>query len=158
MGLAPAGVHAQQHRGPVECFGAARPGVDVHDSPQFVLVAAQHVAHLQLFDRFACLGILLVHLLLGEDPLFQKVGHQLQILDAAAHLVVIVDPRLDARHLAQLFAGLVGIFPKIGLLGLLFLVAQVDALLLDLQALFEPFAAGFQLLDLFGKYHGVNEC
>ena len=153
MGLAPARIHAQQHRGPVERLGASRPGIDVHDGPQLVLVATQHVAHLEFLDAL----VELVHLGLGDYPLPDEVGHQLQVLDILAHGVVILDPRLDAGHLAQLFARLVGVLPEVGLLGLLLLVAEVNALLLDSEAALQRRAALFHLLDLFGKYHSSRQ-
>ena len=150
MGLAPARVHAQQHRRPVQRFGAARPGVDVHDGAQFVLVAAQHVAQFELLDLFERSGVVRVHLLLAHDPLLHEVGHQREVLDILADRIVILDPRLDPRHLAQLLPRPVGIVPEVRLLGLLLLVAQVDALLLDVQAAFQRLTARFEFLDLFG--------
>ena len=99
----------------------------------------------------------LVHLGLGDYPLPDEVGHQLQVLDILAHGVVILDPRLDAGHLAQLFARLVGVLPEVGLLGLLLLVAEVNALLLDSEAALQRRAALFHLLDLFGKYHSSRQ-
>ena len=153
MGLAPAGVHAHQHRRPVEGFGAARPGIDVEDRPQLVLLAAQHVAHLEVLDLLERRGIMGVHLGLGHHPLLHEVGHQREVLGILAHGIVVVDPRFDRRHLAQLLARLVGLVPEIRLLGLLLLIAQVDALLFDIETAFQRLPALSDLFDLFGKYH-----
>ena len=155
MGLAPAGVHAHQHRRPVERLRTARPGVDVEDGPEFVLLAAQHVAHFELFDLLERRGVVRVHLLLADHSLLHEVGHQPKVLGILADGVVVVDPRLDPRHLAQLLACLVGVVPEIRLLGFLLFVAQVDALLVDVQTAFQRFPALFNLLDLFRKYHNM---
>ena len=156
VGLAPAGVHAHQHRRPVEGLGAARPGVDVEDGSQFVLLAAQHVAHFEISDLLERRRIVGVHLGLGHHPLLHEIGHQREVLGILAHGVVVIDPRLDRRHLAQLFARLVGFVPEIRFLGLLLLVAEVDALLFDVETAFQRLPALFDLLDLFGKYHSFR--
>lgn len=126
-------------------------------APQLVLVATQHVAHLEFLDTLERLRIELVHLGLGDHPFLDKVRHQLQVFDILAHGIVILDPCLDARHLAQLLARLVGILPEVGFLGLLLLVAEVDALLLDSEAAFQRRTALLHLLDLFGKYHSSRQ-
>jgi len=155
VGLAPAGVHAHEHRRPVERLRAARPGVDVENGPEFVLVAAQHVAHFEFFDLFERRGVVGVHLLLADHALLHEVGHQLKVLGILANGVVILDPCLDPRHLAQLLARLVGVVPEVRLLSFLLFVAQVDALLVDVQTAFQRFPALFDLLDLFRKYHNM---
>ena len=40
VGFAPSRVHPQQHRSPVEAFGTACAGVDLHDGAQMVLLAS----------------------------------------------------------------------------------------------------------------------
>ena len=120
--LAPAGVHAQQHRRPVERLGAAGSGVDVQNGAHLVLVAAQHVAQFERFDMLHRSGVMLIHLGLGDHLLLQKIGHEFQILDLLYDGVVIGDPALDRRNLAQLLLRMRGIFPKVGLLGLLLFV------------------------------------
>ena len=139
----------------VEGLRAARPGVDVENGPEFVLVAAQHVAHFEFFDLFERRGVVGVHLLLADHALLHEVGHQLKVLGILANGVVILDPCLDPRHLAQLLARLVGVVPEVRLLGFLLFVAQVDALLVDVQTAFQRFPALFDLLDLFRKYHNM---
>ena len=139
----------------VEGLRAARPGVDVENGPEFVLVAAQHVAHFEFFDLFERRGVVGVHLLLADHALLHEIGHQLKVLGILANGVVILDPCLDPRHLAQLLARLVGVVPEVRLLGFLLFVAQVDALLVDVQTAFQRFPALFDLLDLFRKYHNM---
>ncbi|MNY40314.1 hypothetical protein D3C86_1750500 [compost metagenome] len=46
LGLGPAGVHAQEHLGPVLGVGAARAGVDRDDGRRLVVLAAEHLLHL----------------------------------------------------------------------------------------------------------------
>ena len=133
MRLAPAGVHAQQHPRPVERLGTARTGIDIHDSAHTVLVTAQHVAQFEFFDAVHRTRILLVELLLGHHALLDEFRHQPQVFDLLDHSIVLLDPLLDSRHAAQLFAGLVGIIPKARNLRLLLLVLEFYSSLIDVK-------------------------
>ena len=93
--LAPSGIHAQEHRRPIERLGTPGSGVDVHDRPQFVLFAAQHVAHFERLDTLERLCVMVVHLRLAHDPFLHEIGHQPQVFDILGHGIVVVDPRLD---------------------------------------------------------------
>ena len=156
VGLAPAGVHAQQHRRPVERLGAAGSGVDVQNSAHLVLVATQHVAQFERFDVRDRLRIVRIHLLLGDHPLFQEIGHQFQILDLLADRVVIGDPALDRRHPAQLLLRTRRIVPEVGVLRLLLLVLQIHALAFDVETLLQRIPTARRLLDLFCQYHKIS--
>ena len=131
--LAPAGVHAQQHPRPVERLGTARTGIDIHDSAHTVLVTAQHVAQFEFLDAVHRTRVLFVELLLGHHALLDEFRHQPQVLDLLDHSIVLLDPRLDSRHAAQLFAGLVGIIPKARNLRLLLLVLEFYSSLVDVK-------------------------
>ena len=131
--LAPAGVHAQEHGRPVERLRTARTGIDIHDGPHLVLVAAQHVAQLQRLDVLHRAGIMFIHFGFGDDPLLQKFGHQFQILHLLGDRIVVVDPTLDGRHTTQLLARLRGMLPKVGFLRLLLFVLQIYAFTVDVK-------------------------
>ncbi len=99
------------------------------------------------------MAVVRLHLLLRDDPFAHEVGHERQVLHIAAHGVEILDPRLDARDLLQLFARPLGIAPEVGFLGFLLLVEQIDPLLRDVEAPFERLGPPRELLDLIRKYH-----
>ena len=92
MRLAPTGVHAHEHRGPVERLGAPGSGIDVEDGPELILLPAQHVTHFERRDVLGGAGELFVHLRLGHHPLPHEVGHEFQILDLLTDGLVILDP------------------------------------------------------------------
>ena len=77
--------------------------------------------------------VLFVELLLGHHALLDEFRHQPQVLDLLDHSIVLLDPRLDSRHAAQLFAGLVGIIPKARNLRLLLLVLEFYSSLVDVK-------------------------
>lgn len=124
---------AQQHPRPVERLGTARTGIDIHDSAHTVLVTAQHVAQFEFLDAVHRTRVLFVELLLGHHALLDEFRHQPQVLDLLDHSIVLLDPRLDSRHAAQLFAGLVGIIPKARNLRLLLLVLEFYSSLVDVK-------------------------
>ena len=100
VSIAPAGVHTQQHRGPIECLRAASTGVDIHNGAHLILLRAKHIAQFESLDKLHRMGIVLLHLGLGRELGCHKFGHQLQLLNSLTHSVIILNPRLDGRHLA----------------------------------------------------------
>ena len=67
--IAPAAVHACQHRGPVLALGTARPRIDLEHCPKAVLLRAEHILQLDLLEERhgRCVGR--IDLLLGGDLL-----------------------------------------------------------------------------------------
>ena len=131
--FAPAHVHTQQHRGPVEAFGAAGSGVDLHDRAQMVLLAAEHVAHFERFDHAERLAVLLVELVRRCESLLDEIGHQLQVVGRLRDFVVGRDPILDRRDLLQLLFGPFAVVPEIGRLRLGFFFFQFDTSVGDVK-------------------------
>ena len=138
---------------PVERLGTARTGIDIHDSAHTVLVTAQHVAQFEFLDAVHRTRVLFVELLLGHHALLDEFRHQPQVLDLLDHSIVLLDPRLDSRHAAQLFAGLVGIIPKARNLRLLLLVLEFYSSLVDVKDTSQRILTSYSLFNLFCKYH-----
>ena len=133
VSLTPAGIHSEQHIGPIQSLGSTRSGIDIHNCAEFILVTAQHITQLESLDMLCGKGIERIKLLLGADPILDKLGHQLEILNLLGNALVILNPTLDGCHLLELLAGTIGVIPEVWLLSSLLLVLQVDTLLRNIQ-------------------------
>ena len=99
MRLAPARVHAHEHRRPVERLRASGTGVDIHYGAELVFVRAEHLPQFELLDALYGRRILRIDLLLGHDTRRHEIGQQLQVLDALSDGLEVVDPAFDVGHL-----------------------------------------------------------
>ena len=78
-------VHAQQHFSPILAFGAAGPGIDLHDARQFVLGLVEGTFEFGFFDQADGLIVGFARLLLDGFPAFPEIEKYGKILHGAFH-------------------------------------------------------------------------
>ena len=120
VAFGPAHVHAQEHFRPVATLRAARPGVDVHDGTQRVLLVAHHVLELQLLHGLHRPGIRLVQLRFGGIARLLELTDNQQLVIQLGGLVIVGHPCFDSADFLQQFLGRLRVIPEAVLLGYLF--------------------------------------
>jgi len=95
-------------------------GVDLQVSPVYILLLAEHVLELQVFDQPEGLPILAVHLLLTGFPLTIEVLVYAELLQVGFDLVESLGPFLQFGDVFEFFLGGLRIIPEIRSLGFLF--------------------------------------
>ena len=133
VGLAPAGVHTQQHICPVERLGATRACVNVNNSAHLILLTAQHITQLERLNGLNSSGIGSIKFLLCSKRFSNKIGHHNNLLNLCRNALKVGNPTLYASDLLQLLLGSFGIIPKVWLKGLLLLVLELYFLAFDVK-------------------------
>ncbi len=133
MCLAPTHVHSHQHRSPVLALCASCAGVDFEHDPEFVFLAAKHIAELKALDFVDSRGIHGIELALFHLALLDKFPCNLQLLHGIFNFGIAVNPRLDIFDFLHLCLRFLGMFPKIRHMGAEFLLFDFYFLAVDVK-------------------------
>ena len=113
VSLRPAHIHTHQHRGPVLCLRTTGTRVNLQHRLHRVLLLAEHILQFQVLDGLNRLGVGVVHLFLGHHLVLVEVEGQLQFVGQGTHLLIAVEPFLDALHLLHLLLCALTVFPEV---------------------------------------------
>ena len=114
MLLAPAQVHAHEHRRPVLALGTTSTRVDLHDGAELVLLTAQHVAQLEFLNLVESVGVEGIEFVLGEHAFLDEVEAHFHFTHGSFHLGALLNPHLDGLDFAHLRFGFLLVTPEVG--------------------------------------------
>ena len=143
VALGPAGVHAQQHLGPVLRVDPARTRVDLHQGVALVVVAGQQRADLELLDRAAERGQR--GLDLGQQVLVLELDGRTRVVDAGAEVGQLLERRTHDRLARRDLLRPLLVAPEIGVAGLLVERGQLGAQRRGVQHDLDAAEGGVQL-------------
>ena len=141
VALGIAEIEPHQHLRPVLAFGAPGAGVDFKDHPEFVLLAAEHVAQFQFLKFLLHYGILRVDIALFHETLLEEVHGETQLLHLFFEDRVGVDPEMQTFDLAHLGFRLLAVIPEISHMGAEFLLLHLYLLGVDVEISLQLLAA-----------------
>ena len=139
--LAPAQIHAHEHRCPVLTLRAAGARVDFQHHAELVLLAAQHVAQLKVFDLLHGVGVEAVEFGLVDEFFLDELHPGLHFLDGGGHLFVALDPGLEVLDFLHLRLCLLGVLPEVRHVGAEFFLLNLYAFAVDVQIVVQGVAA-----------------
>ena len=113
VSLGPSLIHAHEHLCPVLCLGATGTAVDFQHGIHRVFLLAEHVLQFEALDGLDGAGIVIVDLLFRHHLVLIEVESQLQLVGQGSHLLIAVEPHLDAFHLFHLFLGPLAVIPEV---------------------------------------------
>jgi len=114
-------------------FCASGTGVDLQVGPVHVLLFAEHVLQLQIFDQPEGLAILAVHLFLAGFPLIIEVLVYTELFQVGLDLVESLGPFLQVGDVFEFFFRGLGIIPEIRVLGFLFFFFDTYLQVIDVK-------------------------
>ena len=149
----PPHIHAHQHLCPVLCLGAAGSRVDFQHGVHGVFLLPEHILQLQVLDGIDGFCIYVVHLFLGDELFLVEVEGRGELIGERLHLVVALDPFLQALDLLHLLLGALGIFPEVGCLRADLLLFIFHLLAGNVEVFVERLNALLGFLQLFWCNH-----
>ena len=153
--LAPAEVHTHEHLSPVLRLGAARACGYLDDRAELVLLAAEHIAHLEVFDLRDGLRVCGVEFLFGDGLLLVEVVGELEFLHGVAHGGVAFYPEFQPLDELHLCLGFLLVLPELGSLCLEFLLLELYFLPFYVQVAFERVGTRSRIFYLVCGNHRV---
>ena len=133
VGLSPTHIHTHQHLCPVLRLRTTSTTVDLQHGIHRILLLTEHIHQFQILDGLDSLGVVLIDLLFGHHLLLVEVEGQLQFVGHGTHLVVAINPLLDALHLLHLLLGPFTVFPEVRSLGTEVFLLVFYLFLVDLE-------------------------
>ena len=131
--LAPAQIHAHKHRGPVLALGTAGSGIDFKHDAELILLAAQHIAQLEVLDYPYGRGIQFVKFMLLHEALLDHIPAYFQFSACIFDIAVAVKPLLYVLDFLHLRLCFLGMLPEIRHMRAQFLFFYLDFLAVDVK-------------------------